>query len=267
MFAFVNDWRLAKKLLVAFSFLALLTAGLALNGVVSNKRLSAISESHVKGVAGMSALADLMSDVKEERIIVYSFYNAANAKDAAKLEERFTKAKAALVDEVEAYRTVAGSDFAGEVDTLRKAVDQLNETNDRTFAARRSGDLAGTLALIKGDGKDRSHDAIDQIEKLLKLSRERSEAANASGAATSAQAMFLTVLFALLTAGGLGAAWFLIDRTVATPMAELTRATMILAEGGEANVPHSERGDELGAIAKAVEQFRGAAVARAAADA
>jgi methyl-accepting chemotaxis protein len=49
-------------------------------------------------------------------------------------------------------------------------------------------------------------------------------------------------------------------------MAELSKATSVLANGGETEVPHRNRADELGEVAEAVEQFRLAAVNRAEAD-
>ncbi len=268
MFAFVDNWRLAKKMLVAFASLALLTGALAVNGYVSNRALTGIATSHVEqGVASMSSLADVMSDIKELRIIVYSFYNAIDAKEEAKLRERLAKGTEKLTADVDGYGKIAGDDFQPEFEKLKQAASALGEVNERIFALRSAGDLPGTLALIKSDGKERSHDAIEQTQKLLDMSRERSAAANARGAADSAFALAFTLILSLLSFAGLGGIWLLINRTVAKPMGDLTRATTVLAEGGAAEVPHRARQDEIGRIAVAVEQFRIAAVQRSEADA
>jgi methyl-accepting chemotaxis protein len=266
--AFINNWPLAKKMLAAFAFLGLLVSGLAINGYVSNQTLTGIADRHVaRGVSGMSMLADLISDVKELRIIVYSYYNSHDAKETVTLEERLAKGVAKLSSDIESYRTVAGDEFQDEIDLLQKDAQAVSEANHKAFELKRSGDLAGSLAVIKGDGKTRSRAAIDQAEKLLEMSRERSQKANEAGRDSSSSSLWLTLLLSALTACGLVAVWLMINRTVAKPMAELTKATATLAEGGKADVPHRERKDELGQIAEAVEQFRVAALTRAEADA
>ena len=268
MLAFINNWRLAKKMLVAFAFLGALITALGINGYVSNNQLSDIASRHVeRGVAGMASLADLLSDVKELRIIVYSYYNAPDAKDAASLEERMAKANKAFLDDIATYKPIAGEEFAPQVEKLTDQAKQLIATNEKTFALKRSGDMAGVLALIKGDGKKQSRDAIDQIEELLQMSRDRSKAADLAADAYANQAILLSILLAVATIGGLLAVWFVINTTVAKPMANLTGVTTTLAEGGKAEVPYRDRADELGKIAIAVEQFRVAAVARAETDA
>ncbi|WP_404337494.1 methyl-accepting chemotaxis protein [Sphingomonas sp. MMS12-HWE2-04] len=268
MLATLNNWRLAKKMLVAFSFLGVLVCALAINGYVSNRALTGIATRHVeRGVAGMAGLADMMSDVKELRIIVYSYYNATKPADEEKLRKRMAEGQKKMADDIDAYAKIAGDDFGPEVAQLRDLVGKLSDVNGRIFAARTSGDLEGTLALIKGDGKDISRAAIDQTEKLIDLSRERTAAENENGMAESSFALVVTVLLSLLTFAGLVAVWLAINRTVAQPMAELSSATKTLAEGGTADVPHRSREDELGEIAGAVENFRMAAINRAAADA
>ncbi len=263
----INNWRLAKKLLVAFASLGLLVGGLVINGFVSNHTLTAIAEQHVsQGVNSMAELTDLVSDIKERRIIVYSYYAAADAKDMKSLEERLAKNEKTLQEDLADYRKVAGDDFASEVSTLERLIQSLVQVDQSMFGLRRGNDLPGALKVIKGDGKNASQAAREQTEKLLRMSRERAEAANVQGHATSNTATLVTTLLSLLTLGGLAAIWLVIGRTVAAPMAELSHATETLANGGNAPVPHCERGDELGAIARAVEQFRASAAARAEAD-
>ena len=73
MLGFVENWRLAKKMLVAFVFLGVLAGAIAVNGIVSNTEMSRVATRHVEhGVRGLSGLADIISDIKELRIVVYS---------------------------------------------------------------------------------------------------------------------------------------------------------------------------------------------------
>ncbi|WP_448661341.1 methyl-accepting chemotaxis protein [Sphingomonas sp. CJ20] len=268
MLAFIDNWRLAKKMLVSFAILALLTGGLALNGYISNKTLTRVAATHVEqGVKGISGLADLLSDVKELRIIVYSYYAAVDPKDMQKLEERLAKTNKELDEAVADYAKIAGDDFAADVTALSAMVATLHQTDARIFAQKKAGDMEGALKTIKGDGKDASTAAREQINKLLEASRTRAEAANVSGNATATFSLLTTIALAVLSFLGLGFIWLMINRTVADPLARLTDVTKTLAEGGTAEVPYRNRDDELGQIASAVEQFRSAALSRAEIDA
>jgi methyl-accepting chemotaxis protein len=268
MLAIINNWRLAKKMLVAFGFLGLLSAALGINGYVSNRTLSDIASRHVdQSIAGMSALADLVSDVKELRIIVYSYYNSQDPKDTTALEERSDKANKEFLANLEKYKPVAGEEFAPMVEKLAGQVHDLIGINEKIFTLKKAGDVNGTLALIKGDGKKVSRDAIDQIEELLEKSRARAHDADAAADAYASRAILLSILLAGSAVAGLLFVWFLINSTIAKPMANLAGVTTTLAQGGTADVPYRDREDELGKIAGAVEQFRVAAVTRAEADA
>lgn len=268
MIAFLDNWRLPKKLFAAFSILGLLLCVVGFNGYYSTHALDAVTQRHVtRGLAGMSGLSDVMSDVKEMRIVIYSYYNAIDAKEEASLRERLDKGVDKLDKAVEAYGKVAGEDFQGEVTSLRQKVAELNRTNREIFALRGNRDLAGAMALIKGDGKTHSRAVIDQTNKLIEMSRERSREAAEEGSQTADLAITLSILLALASLAGIVAIWFIINRSVALPMSRIASVTTTLAEGGKADVPYRDRQDEIGEIAGALEHFRATAEARAEADA
>jgi methyl-accepting chemotaxis protein len=264
----INSWPLAKKLLVAFTLLGALVLGLGVNGYVSNKTLSGVATRHVEnGITGLSGLTDILADIRELRIIVYSYYNAASEKDTASLVDRRAKGETKLLEDIDAYRKVAGTDFGTSVDDLRTKATSLIDANKTIFDLHDKGDQAGALAAIKGVGKEKSHDAIEAADDLLTKTRDRSAKDNEYGQSQSSFAFVMTLLLSLVAFAGLGAIWLIINRTVAQPMARLTEATTVLAKGGEAEVPSRDREDELGKIANAVEQFRVGAKSRAEADA
>ncbi|WP_084580388.1 methyl-accepting chemotaxis protein [Sphingomonas azotifigens] len=254
-------------MLVAFSFLGLLLVGLAINGWISNRDLTGIARKHVEvSVAGMSNMSDVISDIKEMRIIVYSHFNALTDEERAKLQKRLDTASSELDRDIKAVSAVADPSLAADLGRLATIKTQLDETNRRIFEADVTSKDAG-LKLIKGEGKERSHDALDQAQKVLDALRKASEEANARGNASSTTALIMTIGLSLLSFAALGVVWLAINRTIAQPMARLARVTKTLAEGGTATVPSLRRGDELGEIARAVEQFRLAAAERAQVDA
>ena len=268
MLEFLNNWRLPKKLWAAFSLINVLIAIVGINGFLSTRELSAIAKSHVeRGMAGMSGLTDVISNVKEQRIIVYSYYNAANADDAQNLRDRLKVADEELLKSVDSYKAVGEEAFPAESAELRSRAVALTQMNDRIFALRTAGDFDGAMALIKGDGKKASHDMIEQTDKLIELTRQRVASKADEGEQTTQTATILCVALALLAMGLIVFIWLLINRSVAAPMSRIAHVTSTLAEGGKVDVPYRERGDEIGEIAEAVEQFRVAAEARAEIDA
>jgi methyl-accepting chemotaxis protein len=267
MFAFLDDWPLTKKMLAAFSFLGLLLVGLAINGWVSNRDLTSIARKHVEvSVAGMSNMTDVISDIKEMRIIVYSHYNALADEERAKLQKRLDTASDELDKDLKGFAAVADPSMAGDIAQMTTIKGQLDDTNRRIFAAD-VADKDAALKLIKGEGKERSHDALDQAQKILDALRKASEEANTRGNTSAMTALILTIGLSLISIAALGVVWLVINRTIAQPMAALARVTKTLAEGGSATVPSLNRGDELGEIARAVEQFRLSAQERAQIDA
>ncbi|WP_313433927.1 MCP four helix bundle domain-containing protein, partial [Novosphingobium sp.] len=263
MLDFLNNWRLPKKLWAAFSIINVMIAVVGLNGFLSTRELNAVAESHVsRGMAGMSGLTDVISNVKELRIIVYSYYNAASASDAQNLRDRLKAGDDELLKSVDAYKVIGEEAFGPEVAELRTRAVALTQVNDRIFALRTAGDVDAAMAMIKDEGKKASHDMIEQTDKLIELTRERVAAKAEDGAATARTATILCVTLALFAMALIVFIWLLINRTVAAPMSRIAHVTTTLAEGGKVEVPFRERGDEIGEIAEAVEQFRSAAEAR-----
>ncbi|MBO9725019.1 MAG: MCP four helix bundle domain-containing protein, partial [Novosphingobium sp.] len=269
MLDFLNNWQLPKKLFAAFGLLIVLLSVVGINGLISTRKLDAIAQNHVDhGIASMSALADVIGSVKEMRIIVYTYYAAVNTpEEEADIRRRLDNTKAALTKAVDEYKQVADTDFQDDAAALGSKVDALNRANDRLFALRATGDMAGTMAVLKGDARTASHDIIDQTEKLLDESRDSSRARAVAGRETADFAISISSGLIVLGIAGILLVWRVLNRTVAAPMSRITQVTTTLAEGGKADVPYRERGDEIGEIAQAVEQFRVAAAARAEIDA
>lgn len=268
MLDFLNNWRLPKKLWAAFSIINLIIAAVGINGFLSTRELNDIAQRHVtRGIAGMSGLADLISIVKEQRIVVYSFYNASSPEDAAKLRERLRNGEQNLNEAITAYSQVAGDEFRSDIDRMRERAGALKQINDRIFEMRTAGNFDGAMALIKNEGKVASHDMIELTNSLIDKSRERSRAAAEEGARSAYVAIYLFASLALIGMALIVFIWLLINRSVAAPMSRIAHVTTDLAEGGKVDVPYRERGDEIGEIAQAVEQFRVAAAARAEIDA
>ncbi|MDB5720804.1 MAG: methyl-accepting chemotaxis protein [Alphaproteobacteria bacterium] len=267
MTSVVRNWPLAKKMAAAFALIAILLALIAAAGIWTNRDLSATSQRQVeRGLTGSEALSEIGDELREQRIIVLSDYNAASAAEASDLEGKMAESRKRLGRSLAAYARLA-DEIAPELGTLRARIAALDSVNDRILVARGAGRRGEMLAAITNDGMSASRAAIDQARRIGELHHRRSVAADLNGRAAAETSLDFVIALSLISFAGLLAIWMLIRRTVAGPMAEIAAATTALANGGEAEVPHRGRDDELGRIAAAVELFRQAAMDRASADA
>jgi len=105
------------------------------------------------------------------------------------------------------------------------------------------------------------------IDRAVQIATEQqTRLKNSASSELFVSICLLTVLALVVIATVVACGIFLVRRVV-RPLGEVVRSTTILADGGECAVPHLLRTDELGEMAKAVEQFRRAAQQRADADA
>lgn len=261
-----NSWRLSKKMIVAFAIIGLLMSGIAGAGIFIMSELGAIANRHVeRGIAGTEILGRMMSHLREHRIIIISQMTPSSPQDAQKYTERYDANKGAIDKAVGEYEPLAG-ELKPQLDDLRTKLGALERVNARIIQLTASQGLAGALPYSKSAGKDASTAALNVSEQLIALQQKRAKASNDAGERFASTAFWFVVAASVLGIAALTAIWRLINVTVAKPMAELSQATSTLADGGHAAVPHRDRSDELGEVAKSVELFRMAAENRAEAD-
>ncbi|MCR5872228.1 MULTISPECIES: HAMP domain-containing protein [unclassified Sphingomonas] len=105
------------------------------------------------------------------------------------------------------------------------------------------------------------------IDALVVDATDHQAKVESSAATMEVTMVVMLSLLALTLLGAVaGSIWFLIRRII-TPMAELSTTTSEMAEGATVTIPHTDRSDELGDIAHALERFASAAQERRAEDA
>jgi len=267
MFQALNNLRLTRKLLVAFVPVGLVTATLGTAAVISTRVVAAAErqESSVS-LPTTYALAQILGYLREYRILMYSHMDSIDAQELAQLEGRVSTNHDNLAREIARLSAVADPSLAPGITKLKTEVAKLEEVNGRILELSRAKDRTMTLSFLKKDGKDASHAALDASDDLMKAAIGRAKANGEKARLFTEKMFFLITFLALLSIGFLAFVWRGFNRSFAQPMGELTGVTTALAEGDSVNVPHRERADELGEIARAVEQFRLAAVSRQEAD-
>ncbi|OBX18047.1 chemotaxis protein [Erythrobacter sp. QSSC1-22B] len=252
---------------VSFAIIAAILATVAGSGIYATRTMSEIASAHVdRGIAGTAALGRLVSALREHRIIIFSRLTSEGPQQKQTYDERLAQNETVIAQAVADYEPLAG-EFSPQLQQLEQRIDELHGVNARIFTAIDSQGGAAALPLVKGEGREASTAALDATQELIDLQGQRANTNDAAGNAFASTAFTVLVLFSLAGLAVLFGIWKLIGRTVAMPLAEVSRATTTLAEGGQAQVPHRDRQDELGEVAQAVELFRVAAVQRAEIDA
>lgn len=262
-----NDLQFSRKMLVTFLGIGALMGTLAGSGIVVMGELGAIATRHVeRGIAGTDALGRLMVGLREHRVIILSQMNATSNEQERKYADRFDANRIAIDQAATDYEPLAG-EFAPQVRSLKDRIGQLHAVNRRIFEVKQQSGAQAALPMILGEGKAISDEASKEAKDLIALQKARANAANDAGKRFADRAFWFIVVVAAVGMTALFGIWRLLARSIAAPLADLSHATTTLAEGGTARVPSLDRGDELGDVARAVEQFRIAAVKRAETDA
>ena len=263
----LNNWRLTRKMLLSFVPFCLVILALGATAVISNRMIAAAElKQSSSSLPAVHSAARILGYLREYRIIMYSHMDAVDQKETAQLEQRVSKNHDNLASEISSLAEIAGPSFAPDVAALKQAVTQLEDVNGRILALSRQHLHRETLALLKGDGLKASHEALDASTGLMDKVAEHSTSASAASHAFANRTSYVMAGLAIFSMIFLAIVWQITALTFTRPMTALSEATTALAEGREASVPYRDRGDELGEIAKAVEQFRLAAIARQDAD-
>jgi methyl-accepting chemotaxis protein len=249
---------IAAKLYVIFTLMATTTVALSAVAVTAARHHAALNQEYVSANAGtlnVERVDGLIYAVVMESRGVYMSSEMATSKVYADGIRKFNQQIAQVVEDWK--KSVRGDDaelfvkFSGRI---AQFIDFRNElarlgTEVSPAAGRVWGDNDANRTVRKALNKD--------LEQLAQVYAKR--ATRVFGEMDSSidkTALWLSLLagFAVALAGA-GAS--VISRSVARPIAEITRVTEAVA-GGDASiaVPFGERNDELGALARSIAVFQ-----------
>jgi methyl-accepting chemotaxis protein len=249
---------IAAKLYVIFTLMATTTVALSAVAVTAARHHAALNQEYVSANAGtlnVERVDGLIYAVVMESRGVYMSSEMATSKVYADGIRKFNQQIAQAVEDWK--KSVRGDDaelFAKFSGRIAQFIDFRNElarlgTEVSPAAGRVWGDNDANRTVRKALNKD--------LEQLAQVYAKR--ATRVFGEMDSSidkTALWLSLLagFAVALAGA-GAS--VISRSVARPIAEITRVTEAVA-GGDASiaVPFGERNDELGALARSIAVFQ-----------
>lgn len=257
------------KLVSAFAVLGLLVVGLSLVGLGGLRSLGGslheIGGQQLQTVRWSGALVSATSGY---RASVFQHVATMDAGHKAIVEGDIAAQREEVAEAYAALATLVVSDDARRLfGAFTRAWDAYAVEADAVLALSRAGEKESAMALLQDRASALARSADEAVDSLVDESIARAERAGASAAADAerAQAVSLAVAATALALACLLAV--LITRGISREIASVVRPMDRLAAGELAvEVPYLRARTEIGAIARSVQVFKEALVAKRAAD-
>src|SRR6476620_3545225 len=248
---------LAAKLYSIFGLFAVLTAAITILSDYNTRRNAELTEAIE--TASRSAL-----NVERVNSLVYAvvmesrgIYMSTEPAVVKKYGEGLIKFNDQILAVVKEWESIVRSDDAELFAVFKKRIEQF--VDFRKELVRRGIEIGGAAGREWGDNDaNRSvRSALNKdLEGLSRVYAERSKEIARQTEANRSMAFVLTGLgglaLVLVCAGVL-----IISRSVARPLSAITATIKRVAEGAESvEVPHTNRGDEIGALVCAIQVFQ-----------
>jgi methyl-accepting chemotaxis protein len=256
---FGSSFSLAFKLYSIFALFALLTAAITALSDYNTRRNAELT--HSIETASRAAL-----NVERVNSLVYAvvmesrgIYMSTDMPVVKKYGDGLHKFSNQLLDVVKNWESIVQADDAQQFATFKKRIDQFVEF--RKELVRRAIEVSHEAGREWGDNDaNRSvRSALNNdLAALSKVYAERGKRI-AQEAEVNRQLSFLLTCLGGLALVLVAVGVFIISRSVARPLSMITNTIKQVAEGAEGvQVPHTERGDEIGALARAIGIFKDA---------
>jgi methyl-accepting chemotaxis protein len=262
MLGWIKNMGLSWKVQLAPAFLILVLIGVGAYALLALQSNQAAVDALVSGPVRQSELAnDLTTTAWTAHAKLYRLAaTAANEKDDKKVAAFAKEATAAAGRISEDLKAIEGAQ--GEIlEKLKTAVaGYLKQSKNAIEMA--DGDPGSALMFIKG--AERNFADIEKLtDDLIARSNDSKDREIArAGMRLEQQQLTLTVVLGVAFMGIVVS--FLIGRNISRPVVAMSKAMRELAAGNfEVQLPGLERGDEVGRMAHAVEEFKVQAIAKA----
>jgi methyl-accepting chemotaxis protein len=256
-YAFASRLSLAAKLYSTFALIALLTAATAIMSHYNTQRNGELTEAIE--TANRAAL-----NVQHVNSLVYAvvmesrgIYMSTEPADVKKYGDGLLKFNDQILGVVKNWEAIVQADDSEQFATFKKRIEQFVDFRKELVrrgveinaaAGREWGDNDANRAVRSALNKD--------LEALSKVYAERGKQIVLQAQFNRTMALLLTALGAL-TLAVVGFGVVIISRSVARPLSVITATIKRVAEGDEqVEVPHTDRGDEIGALARAIRIFQ-----------
>jgi methyl-accepting chemotaxis protein len=255
----LTNTKIFVRLAALIATLLVLMTGVAVVGIMGLSDMkNGLQTVYVDRVIPLKDLSKITDSYYRVRILVVESVNANDtaviAKNKEQIDQLLTDARQVWGAYLKTFLTPEEKVLAGETGTAIKAYDGVRE---RVLGTLVSGDFAGGKDLAKKEGGPALASVMEKLDKLTALQVDVAEEEyNNAQDAYSTDRMIL--IGGLIVAGLLGAGIAtLIARSITVPLRRIIDVMSALTSGNLAvEVQGSERGDEVGEVAKAVLVFK-----------
>ncbi len=248
---------LAARLYSIFGLFALLTAAIAVLSDYNTRRGTELT--HAIETANLAAL-----NVERVNSLVYAvvmesrgIYMSTDAAVVKKYGEGLFKFNDRILDVVGKWQGIVQADDAEQFATFKKRIEQFIEF--RKELVRRANEISPAAGREWGDNDANREvrSALNKdLEALSKVYVERGRRIAQQTEDNHNLSLMLTGLGAIALALCVFGV-IIIARSIARPLSVITATIKKVAEGGDhLEVPHIDRGDEIGALARAIKVFQ-----------
>ncbi len=255
--AMLSRLSLAARLYAIFALFAVLTAAITFLSEYNSRRnaeLTEAVETASRAALNVERVNSLVYAVVMESRGIYMSTDPATVK---KYGDGLLKFNERILAVVKNWEQIVRADDAQQFANFKKRIEQF--VDFRRELVRRGVEIGAAAGREWGDN-DANRDVRTALNKDLEaLSKVYAERSKKLAQETDANRILALVLTGL---GGLALVLvvlgvLIISRSVARPLSAITTTIRQVAEGEEnVTVPHTGRGDEIGALARAIEIFR-----------
>jgi len=250
---------LAAKLYSIFALIAFLTAAIAILSDYNTRRNAELTKAIE--TANLAALNVELVNSLVYAVVMESrgIYMSSAPADVKKYGDGLLKFNDKILVVVKNWQSVVQADDAEQFAVFKKRIEQFVEF--RKELVRRGVEIGAAAGREWGDNdaNRQVRSALNKdLEALSKLYVERGKQIARQGEVNHTMGFLLTCLSGLtLVVVGIGV--LIISRSIARPLSAITDTIKRVAEGDEnVEVPHTQRPDEIGALARAIQIFQGA---------
>jgi methyl-accepting chemotaxis protein len=256
-YSFLSRLSLATKLYSVFALFAVMTAAITVLSDFNTRRsadLTDLIETAARAALNVERVNSLVYAVVMESRGVYMSTEPDVVK---KYGEGLLKFNEQILGVVKNWESIVRADDAEQFAIFKKRIEQFVEF--RKELVRRAVEVSPAAGREWGDN-DANREVRSALNKdlaaLSKVYAERGKRIATQGEVNRELAFLLTCIGGLaLVVVGIGV--LIISRSVARPLSVITATIKRVAEGADnVEVPHTDRADEIGALARAIQIFK-----------
>ncbi|SCY65680.1 methyl-accepting chemotaxis sensory transducer [Novosphingobium aromaticivorans] len=252
-------FNISAKFISAFALLLAVMAGMGLFAVSKIGEVNVIAaEQRDRWMPAAATLGDIHAFTSQYRLKQDEMLNATSPAAMERSQKLMRNARAAIDDSLAQFEKLASTpEQKGAVATIRESWARLLEQDQTMQAMALSGDQAGAQAMHNSEGLDSFYAVEDAILAAIEVNQKAADAVSAQSEEIYASARTFT--FGIIGLGLLAALSLLVFlmRNIARPLVNMSEAVVRLTSGDHSiAVPGLGRTDELGSLARALDQFR-----------